>query len=249
MDRRHFLGFASAGAMASGLALSFDTGAPGEERLDAARRRAQKSGKQLLVIVVPKDARLGRLHGELFGRLLSEGSNEELAALCCCEVAAIHAEELEVEGDVYLALVHPRREREVLRTLKRLDATAGSSVASFVFPDEAAIARAGQWASEALGQDRLSGINALLPRMRPRLADIDRNAAVVYQLATHADVTTRALWMERLAYAAAQRLWEHAPEDTAWIEGADQPRPDPCPACGLGFCPEPSRNFLDLYTR
>lgn len=62
--------------------------------LSAAYRRAQQSGKPLLVFVIPKERGLQYDRGERFGELLNWGAPEAMAALALCEVVCARMAEL-----------------------------------------------------------------------------------------------------------------------------------------------------------
>lgn len=243
MDRRNFLGLSAAT-----VALSFERSAREGVTLVEAEAHAAKRGKPLLAIVVPDD---GQVHGKHFGQVLAHGDDATLAALATVEVACIRAEELVVPEDTYLVLFEPGH---APRTLSRLGFTAERLVA-FLHPDpEETLGRWMRYVPRAGSRpqhipQRPLGLHAFSGR--PRTAEVDAHAAEIL-FVVHANETwaPRELWLGRLANAAAVRLWDGAPLGGEWVTApVDAQRPDPCPTCGLGFAPRPSRDFLKLYTR
>src|SRR4051812_67884 len=106
MNRRHFLRVSSAAALAFASAPAWlrrafaDSSCPADadpERLvslASAYRRAQQTGRRLLVLVIPEQAMLGWDRGAAFGELLNHGSDEQLAPLASVEVVCAHIRDL-----------------------------------------------------------------------------------------------------------------------------------------------------------
>jgi hypothetical protein len=261
MQRRSFLGLAAAG-----VSLALDppdlSGSTGE-RLAEALERARAGGKFLLALVAPSDLQAARVNGRLFGRLFTHGADEYLAAVATCEVACIPAAELEQEGfspeDAFLMLLDPDTEvvvGELLRPRLAVDspnafeaATIEAAVRELIYPDEETLETRSERCVVALGASSGAGLHFFDQRFRPRLADLDRNAPSLYpSVARKIGLGKR--WARLLANAAALRLYENAPPGARWVaDPVIAMRPDPCPGCGMSVVPEPSRTFLDFYTR
>ena len=138
MNRRRFLAGAAAAASTSlwpdFLRRAFaeeecaDDGLAALASVSAAVRLAQRSGKPLLVLVIPKDDAAKYERGHAFGELLNHGGDEALAALAlvevvCAPTAALRKLVPSASGEPLMFLIDPSR---VPATVRPLDATLPS---------------------------------------------------------------------------------------------------------------------------
>lgn len=270
--RRTLLGLAAGAATAR---LSFEPSSPvlrarGTE-LAAAIERARAGGKALLVLVVPPDEARAQESGRLFGRFLSFATDAHLALLATCDFTCAPLAEVtehadgQVPADAFAVLVetdgHSRggvlRRKDVEpaegdpygHDTHRIADRAGEALRGLLYPDDEAAERRQKQCYGTLGPEARAGIDFFDAGARPKLADVDRCGPLLYRRALMIPAQQE-LWLERLAYAAAARLWDRDPEGARWeVDPVPAHRPDPCPACGMAVPSAPGRTFLRYYTR
>ncbi len=193
-------------------------------------RRAKKSGRALLVLVIPASDGARYERGRVFGELLNHGLNADLAPLATVEVVCATMTELalvvptDLSVEPLMVLVEPSR---VPATAIPLDVTLPSY----------ADAPGTDWqvrekAETAVALRRIELLGALL---RKHLGGSGR------------DTETR-------AEEVRERLVKKPPPGTHWanasgcgtqIEGVEQ---NYAIGCGMGHVPEKSRRFLYFFT-
>ncbi len=269
MERRSFLGLATLGAASATTRLTFGvSGTDGIQRLEAALERAYALGKPLLVVVVPEERAEAERGGRLLGCFLSRAPDADLALLALCELTCIPQRDLEkkvgsLEDDTFAVILTtgpppPVRGRitwaEIgvepsLQQLARANKALGRRLREILYTNAEVFQPRAKWNYAKLGAAGLGDINFYYSGGRPRTVDVDRAAAVLYQRAMHISDENE-MWIERLAYAAAARLWDKDPDGARWSVDPDPAmHPDPCPPCGMARITPVSRAFLDYYTK
>jgi len=279
MQRRSFLGLATLGAASTTARLSFgapsrgetgqdETSLDGTKRLEAALDRASAVGKPLLVVVVPEDQDDAGRGGRLLGGFLSHAPDADLALLSLCELTCIPRRDLEkklgsIETETFAVLLatgpsHPEARQVTwkdigvelsLQERARANTALGRRLREVLYTSAEAFGPRAQWNHVKMRAAGPVSLNFFDAGARLRTADVDSAAAVLYQRAMSVPAESE-MWMERLAYAAAARLWDKDPDGARWsIDPSPAMRPDPCPPCGMAVCPPASRTFLDYYTK
>lgn len=192
-------------------------------------RRAKKSGRQLLVLVIPANDSARYERGQVFGELLNHGTNADLAPLATvevicatmAEVALVVPTDLSVEP--LMLLVDPTR---VPATTTPLDVALPSDVTA---PDS-------DWEARRKAEGETAGrrIALLGGLLRKHLGGSKRET-------------------DARAEEVRERLVKKPPPGTHWanasgcgtqIEGVEPRRGI---ACGMGHVPEKSRRFLYFF--
>ncbi|MEZ6004001.1 MAG: hypothetical protein R3F17_05865 [Planctomycetota bacterium] len=271
MNRRRFLTLAGAGAgiLAAGRAGAHGfAGGAAEGALELARARAKTWGRPLVMAwletAAGPSAGIGREYGQrsrFWSAFLREANDRELAVLAPFEVAfcplpAEHAESPAL-GMLYPAAGGPGHLLDIpWRGQKELAAA---------FDLSGMAAALGAILDKAFGTEHLLGLpadgskddtdekrslrsgaqwagNMLHPR-RNRPAEIEPHVNGLWTLAR--TDATRSHVFEMLADVTLHRLFLNSPPGAQWsVEETD-----PCPACGMGFIPPHSREFLGHFTR
>jgi hypothetical protein len=124
-------------------------------------------------------------------------------------------------------------------SVRKRSAELAARVRAAVLPDgDASLARRAAAAEASLGMDlRMQLVLDLGPR--PRLAHLDRGAAIVLAEARGAGDLAKEAYLAR---AALQRLWEEPPAGARWHSTTNY-----CPPCGMGHTPAIARHFLSFY--
>jgi hypothetical protein len=269
MQRRSFLGLATLTAASTTARLSFATSlADGAKRLAAALERAAVVGKPLLVVVIPEEQADAGRGGRLLGGFLSHAPDADLALLTLCELTCIPRRDLEqkvgsIEDGTFAVLLPtgpPRPELESI-TWKEIGvepslherAQANTALArrlrEVLYTNAEAFQPRAKWNYARLNATGHEGFNFFDMQARYRTEHVDRAAAMLYERAMIIP-TERETWMERLANAAAARLWDKDPDGAKWsIDPNPAMHPDPCPPCGMARISPTSRAFLDYYTK
>jgi hypothetical protein len=241
MNRRRFLRAASATALALAAAPAWvrrafgDATCPPQAKnpralatLAGAYRRAARTGRALLVLVIPEDTAAGWDRGAAFGELLNHGTDEQLAPLASVEVAAASMRDVArlvpgaPGGEPLLVLVDTRR---VPATARAVDLAVPQ------YPEH----RYRQWdpvADDAIADRRIDALGDLLARALPPAADVQTAAAEVR------------------ARVVKQRVpgshWARSSGCGTIIEGVND---HSMFGCGMGHVPAKSQRFLDFYTQ
>lgn len=269
MQRRSFLGLATLAAAGATARLSFATSrSDGTERLALAFERATAVGKPLLVVVIPeKQVESGR-GGRLLGGFLSHAPAADLALLALCELTCIPRKDLEqkvgpIEDGTFAALLPTGPPRPVparitwaeigvepsLHERERANKALARRLREILYTNAEAFQPRAKWNYARLNATGHEGINFFDTRARLRTSHVDRAAAMLYERAMSIP-TERELWLERLANAAAARLWDKDPDGAKWsIDPNPAMHPDPCPPCGMARISPTGRAFLDYYTK
>lgn len=201
----------------------------GAALVTAAFRRAKKSGRALLVLVIPADDGARYERGRIFGALLNHGTNADLAPLAAvevicatmAEVALVVPTDLSVEP--LMLLVDPSR---VPATTAPLDVALPSFAET---PDADWAAR--EKAEAAVIDRRIALLGGLL---RARLGSSGRDT-------------------DARAEEVRERLVKKPPPGTHWanasgcgtrVEGVEE---NYAIGCGMGHVPEKSRRFLYFF--
>jgi hypothetical protein len=211
-------------------------------------RRAQRAGKPLLVLIIPRDDAAKWERGRAFGAWLNHGSAEQLWPLALCEVACA-----------------------TLDDLRRLVPTVGLGDPLMIVVETAAVpvtvTRLDAKLVEPPGRrPRPSSVEAWREQQRLEEAQVDQQIATLARLArkglvdspasgNQRAVPTGAAAMATLAEEAKARLLHQRVPGSHWassmgcgtrVEG--HPEIGRGIQCGMGHVPEKSARFLYFYT-
>jgi len=275
MNRRKFLqGTLATLALPAFIGRAFaDPACDAKSRLARAFRRAAKSGKPLLVLVIPTDRGEVWARGRLLGSYLNHADDKQLAPIALAEVACATMKELHtivphrMKSDPLMVLVEtvsvpaqaipfaPPPSRNPFQgrgdAQQDVDADIDADIAAVarivrqaLLPDAATIDRRARQNRARLSTEQLAATDD--PTALPEV--IDRAAAVLFSQGGAED---------RLARAAAERLRLHAVPGSNWasshgcgttIEGVpdDEQR---MVACGMGHVPAKATRFLYFFVQ
>lgn len=237
----------------------------------AALRRAQASGKPLLVLVIPNDDGEKWTRGETFGMLLNHGTDDQLMPLALCEVVCARPEDLARvvpaagSGEPLMVLVDARSDPASARSVdgaipvppnrpRRFDESESDDEAwaRSVIRASAALVRGAVLASPAM-----AAIRSEDARRAAAGASIDSLPAVRAEKALTAPATERAAIAASLAREVRGRLRARPPVGARWansagcgvdIEGIhDNERV--AIGCGMGHTPAKAQRFLYFWTK
>jgi hypothetical protein len=250
MRRRDFLQlsmFAFAGPLWLRRAFA-DASLDGDDRtqsllaLNAGIGRSRKSGKPLIVIVIPESDEDKWERGAAFGEWINHGGAEQLAPLALCEVVCATKRELSrrfpsVTGEPYMALALPGgRVRELWVKPRPYVLERGRAPGEEERITAERIAALAGALAQALDEERpllveraraaLGGLDAATVDERleagelPSPALVDRGAALVAEAAATSGGEARARLIGALAKLAMARLRDRAPEGSHWAHAS-----------------------------
>jgi len=250
MNRRRFLKTATLGAAALVAAPAFVRRAFGDETCQATSasgtlvqlsdgyRRAQKSGRALLVLVIPDDDGEKWARGEAFGELLNHGTDAQLAPLGLCEVLCASMSDVRKlipaagAGEPLMVLVDP----------SRLPATAKSLDVKLPAYDNFRERGAQDW------KQLLQNENAITERRIELLAGVIGDAVAPGDAAVSGRIPA-------LAADVRARLTHARVPGSRWAKASGcgteiEDDPDQLGiGCGMGHVPEKAQRFLYLYAQ